>query len=290
MKYVKRDIINFLVKKYDLNALDICDEPEMLVLNILGYILKQDVLKLKAENYLELTREDMCMLEDYIRQIAIDKIPPQYVIGSVSIYNENYIVTEDVLIPRPDTETLIEQVIMAINSSGYKNMLDLCTGSGVVGISVAKNSNIENVTLADISPAAIEIAKQNITRNGVEEKCTTLESNLFNNISKGTLYDIITANPPYISVSEYETLSEFVKKEPYIALVAVNNGLDMYIQIAKKAQDYLVDGGMLAFEIGYNQAEAVTNILQNMGCYYNIITVRDLNQKDRVLLCRFHQK
>lgn len=290
MKYVKRDIVNFVAKKYDLDTLDICSDAEGLVLSIIGYILNQDTLKLKAENYIELSREDMCMLEHYIKQIAIDKIPPQYIIGSVPIYNEKYIVTPDVLIPRQDTETLIEQVIMAINSNDYKNMLDLCTGTGAIGISVAKNSNIQKVTLSDISPAAIEIANKNIELNDAMEKCEAIESNLFNNIPQGNLYDIITANPPYISVAEYETLSEFVKKEPYIALVAANSGLDMYIQIAKKAKEYLTDGGMLAFEIGYNQAEAVTNILQDMGCYYNIITVRDLNQKDRVLLCRFHQK
>lgn len=290
MKYVKRDIINLVAKKYNLSSLDICDSAENLVLNILGYILNQDVLKLKAENYIELSRENMSMLENYMEQIAVEKIPPQYIIGNVPLYNESYIVTPDVLIPRQDTETLIEQVIMAINSNGYKNMLDLCTGTGAIGISVALNSNIEKVTLSDISPAAIEIANQNILKNNAASKCHAIESNLFNNISKDTLYDIITANPPYISVGEYETLSEFVKKEPYIALVAVNNGLDMYIQIAEKAKEYLTPGGMLAFEIGYNQAEAVTNILQSMGCYYNIITVRDLNQKDRVLLCRFHQK
>ena len=143
MKYVKRDIINLVAKKYNLSSLDICDSAENLVLNILGYILNQDVLKLKAENYIELSRENMSMLENYMEQIAVEKIPPQYIIGNVPLYNESYIVTPDVLIPRQDTETLIEQVIMAINSNGYKNMLDLCTGTGAIGISVALNSNIE---------------------------------------------------------------------------------------------------------------------------------------------------
>lgn len=257
--------------------------------------ISQTELRLNKDIYLN--ENEYIQLKEYLELSFKQNIPPQYIVGEVNIYNEKYIVNESVLIPRSDTEILIEESIKLINENGLKSMLDLCTGSGVVGISIAKNSNIENILMSDISEEALKVANMNILKNKAEHKCKTICSDMFEEFSKIKQkimnnvfkFDIITSNPPYIETDVIYTLSEYVKKEPNIALDGGISGLDFYNIIYKDAREYLNDNGFLAVEIGWNQAKKVVNIISLYKEYFDIQVIKDLNNKDRVVICRFHK-
>jgi len=275
---------------YVLSKVDIFENEDECLANVLAYVLGVRVQEVKLMRDITLTNEQKEKLDNVLDLLCNKQVPFQYITGRVNIYNEEYIVTPDVLIPRQDTECIIEKAIQCINKYKLKTMLDLCTGSGVIGISAAKNSCIDKVKLLDISEKAIGVAKQNIELNNVQDKCTTIVSDLFTNlVDRDNKYDIITANPPYISYEEYEGLSPYVKQEPKSALVARDNGLYFYIKIAKQAKNFLNNNGFLLFEIGYNEGVLVENILKHEE-YECIEIIKDLNSNDRVVICRFQNK
>lgn len=291
MIYSKQELFSNLKQKFDIQKIDIFENSDIAIYNILAYVLNTNINSLKLQRNIHLDDENMLEVHEILDKMTNRSIPFQYITGNVYLYKEKYNVNDKVLIPRSDTEILIENAINTINSNKYKKMLDLCTGSGCVGISVAKNSSINEVHLIDISQDAINVADSNIKLNNVENKCKCFVSDLFLNlIDTNIKYDIITANPPYISKEEYDKLSLFVKKEPYIALVAEDNGLVMYKRIAEQAVNFLNNGGSLLFEIGYAQAEAVSNILKANPNYTDIKVIKDINSKDRVVSCRFQNK
>lgn len=280
-------------KKYDINKLEDMGEPINIIYMAISHILSIPIFDLKLnKNIIYLDNIQFEKLCDMVDKMVNENIPIQYLIGRVNIYNEEYIVTPSVLIPRADTEILIETAIKYIEKYNLKNMLDICTGSGVVGISISKNSSIETTDLLDISEAAIEVAKQNILLNKVENKCQTYISDLFTDIPFLNLnkYDIIVGNPPYIESEVVKNLSDFVKNEPMLALDGGNSGLDIYIRIFNEAKNYLKNGSFVIMEIGYNQAESIKNILVNNKEYELLEIVKDMNSKDRVVVCRFLQK
>lgn len=279
-----------VIDKYDFSNLDVCSKNELVDM-LICYIKKISMANLKMlKNEIDLNDEEITSLLNYLDLIIKDKIPPQYVIGEVPFYNEKYIVTKDVLIPRQDTETLVEKAIEYINKYKLEKGLDMCTGSGVIGISIAKNSNIKEMTLVDISTAALKVAQDNILKNDVSKKIFTLQSDLFEKLmtTKDT-YDIIVSNPPYIPTSEVQNLSEYVKNEPVIALDGGVSGLDFYEKIIKDARNFLNNGGFIAFEIGYNQMNDLVNIFNNFSEYTVIEKINDYNSNNRVIICRFHK-
>lgn len=279
-----------VIDKYDFSNLDVCSKNELVDM-LICYIKKISMANLKMlKNEIDLNDEEITSLLNYLDLIIKDKIPPQYVIGEVPFYNEKYIVTKDVLIPRQDTETLVEKAIEYINKYKLEKGLDMCTGSGVIGISIAKNSNIKEMTLVDISTAALKVAQDNILKNDVSKKIFTLQSDLFEKLmtTKDT-YDIIVSNPPYIPTSEVQNLSEYVKNEPVIALDGGVSGLYFYKKIIKDARNFLNNGGFIAFEIGYNQMNDLVNIFNNFSEYTVIEKINDYNSNNRVIICRFHK-
>ncbi len=287
------ECINYIFKNYDTSKLQELGEPINIIYMVISYILGLSVLELKLNKHdIYLNTSEVNQLDNYIRQIITNNVPIQYITGKVNIYNEEYIVTPSVLIPRSDTEILIETAIRYIDEYKLKNMLDICTGSGVVGISVSKNSSIEKVDLLDISKDALDVAKKNIELNNMQEKCITYLSNLFNDLPFSNLnkYDIITGNPPYIESDTLDKLSSYVKSEPRIALDGGVEGLDVYTRIFNEAKEYLKNGSFVILEIGYNQAESIEKLICNIKEYELLEIVKDINSKDRVMVCRFHQK
>ena len=210
--------------------------------------------------------------------------PIQYITNSQEFMNLKFYVDNRVLIPQPDTEILVENVISIVENT-QKNcqkeieILDLCTGSGIIGICLKKNLQNVKVYVSDISEDALDVAKKNSIQNNVE--ISFIKSNLFDEINEK--FDIIVSNPPYIESNAIEGLSNEVKNEPKIALDGGKDGLDFYRKIIKEAPNFLNKIGVLALEIGYNQKDAVEKMLKTYK-YKNIQIKKDLSNIDRVII------
>ena len=208
--------------------------------------------------------------------------PLQYITGIQEFMKLNFLVTKDVLIPRPDTEILVEEVIRKAENISNPVILDLCTGSGAIAVSLAKYIKNVHICAIDISSKALEIAKKNAELNGVKNNIEFIESNLFDKI-KERKFDIIVSNPPYIETETIKTLSKDVQSEPKIALDGGKDGLDFYRKIADSGSKYLNRQGYICLEIGYNQRIAVRQILENKKRDVNINCIKDLCGNDRVV-------
>lgn len=183
-----------------------------------------------------------------------------------------------VLIPRQDTEILVEEVLKVAKKDN--SILDLCTGSGIIGITLAKNLLSDKITAVDISDTALKVSERNAKEQNVNIKY--IKSNLFEKVQEK--FDIIVSNPPYIETETIKLLTEDVKNEPILALDGGVDGLDFYRRIAKDAKKYLKENGKLFFEIGYNQKQSVSELLSNLD-YKDIECVKDLGNNDRVIKC-----
>lgn len=225
--------------------------------------------------------------EEYMQNVdkLANGIPLQHITHSQEFMKMNFFVNEDVLIPRPDTEVLVEEVITIIKRLNRPNVLDLCTGSGAIAISLAKYTSNAKLYATDISTKALDIAKKNAIANGVEKRIKFIQSDLFQNIPK-MKFDIIVSNPPYIKKHDIEALDKEVQKEPTIALDGGIDGLKFYRYITNQAYDYLKYNGYLCFEIGYDQKEDVTQIIENENRYTNTYSKKDLYDNDRIIVTR----
>jgi len=243
---------------------------------ILEYVLD----KTKATILTELNYELKDSEKEKIMKIAQrreNKEPLQYIVHNQYFYGNKFYVDENVLIPRADTEILVEEVLKKLTAES--KVLDLCTGSGCIAVSLKKAKNTIDVTASDISSNALTIAMINAKINNVN--VNFVKSDLFANINQK--YDIIVSNPPYIKKADMDCLQEEVKCEPALALDGGSDGLDFYKQIILNAKSYLNKNGAVALEIGYNQAEEVKNILEENN-YKNIKIIKDYGNNDRVVI------
>lgn len=208
-------------------------------------------------------------------------IPLQHIIGTQEFMGLTFKVNENVLIPRQDTELLVENVVDYLGND-ERTVLDMCTGSGCIAVSIDRLSKNSKVTAVDISEKALEVAMENNRLNNAN--VTFIQSDLFTNVTGK--YDIIVSNPPYIRTDEIPKLMEEVKShEPVMALDGMEDGLYFYKKICSEASDYLNDNGKIFFEIGYDQGDDVSEILrQNRFC--NIEVLKDLSGNDRVVIAR----
>ena len=261
-------------------------EPNLKARLIMQYILN------KPREYLLVYDKSILMLRQEVNYFkAIKKlcqgIPIQHITHRQEFMKMTFYVDENVLIPRQDTETLVEEVIKISKKIGAKKILDLCTGSGAIAVSLAKYIEKSQITAVDISKKALNVAKMNAKNNEVETKITFVESDLFNNIKKEK-YDIIVSNPPYIKKEVLKSLDKEVQKEPKLALDGGYDGLDFYRKIINKAEEYLKFNGYLCFEIGYDQKEDVEDLLKNEEKYTNIQCIKDLCDNDRVIIAKLN--
>ena len=232
----------------------------------------------------ELTKNQEAMYLQNIERL-IAGIPVQHITQTQEFMKMNFFVNEDVLIPRPDTEVLVEEVIEITKRLTRPRVLDLCTGSGAIAISIAKYASNTIVYASDISKNAIEVAKKNAKTNNVENRIEFIESDLFTDIPK-TKFDIIVSNPPYIKREEISKLNIEVQKEPKTALDGGIDGLDFYRKIAGEAYNYLKYNGYLCMEIGYDQKDYVLDILNYENRYSNSYCKKDLYGNDRIIVTR----
>ena len=210
------------------------------------------------------------------------RIPLQQILGSQEFMGLDFFVNEHVLIPRQDTETLVELVLQEQQST-EKKLLDLCTGSGCIAISLAVKGGYESVTATDLSEEALKMAERNAKAH--QKEIIFRQGDLFSALpqSEAGTFDIITSNPPYIPTAVIATLEPEVREhEPMMALDGTEDGLKFYRQIAKKAGTWLKPGGVIYLEIGYDQGEAVSGLLREAG-FDKVRVVKDLPGKDRVV-------
>lgn len=214
--------------------------------------------------------------------------PIQYITNHQEFMKLDFYVDENVLIPQPDTEILVEEVLKYVGhidktKSSKIKILDLCTGSGAIAVSLAKYIDNCEITATDISNKAIQIAKLNAEKNLVHTKINFIESNMFENIPE-TKYDIIVSNPPYIETDIINTLSQEVQKEPHLALDGGYDGLKFYKIIANNSYNYLSENGKVFLEIGFNQKDKLYDIINNSEHFKNPTCIKDLEQNDRVII------
>ncbi|MBO5131309.1 MAG: peptide chain release factor N(5)-glutamine methyltransferase [Romboutsia sp.] len=254
---------------------------EILLSKALGDV---DRLYIHLNLHKELTKEQLDSFNEMI-QDRLKGRPIAYIVNNREFMGLDFYVEEGVLIPRPDTEPLVEEVIELVKGKENLKIVDIGTGSGAITVSLAKYIKDCQVYSLDISDKALSIGLKNAISNEVEDKINFIKSNIFSGIEdKGLKLDVIVSNPPYIRRADIETLHTQVKDyEPYIALEGGEDGLNFYRDITRESVKYLKDKGILAFEVGHDQAEDVSEILKHNG-YTNIYTKKDLQGIDRVVI------
>ena len=247
---------------------------------LLANILKYDTLELFLHLEQKVSETDIELYKRYIEAV-LNNYPIQYLIGNVNFYGNDFIINDKVLIPRFDTEQLVYRVIEYVRKNFNKpvNIIDLGCGSGVIGITLAKELPNSSVTCLDISNDAIELTKKNADLLNVN--ISTMKGDMLSNVEGK--FDIIVSNPPYIALNE--EIEDIVKNnEPHLALYAGIDGLDCYKKILSNVKKNITEKFLIAFEIGYTQAKEISKIAYDNLGDIKIEVFKDLSDKDRVLL------
>jgi len=238
----------------------------------------------RIELYLQFERPlsevERAPLRDLVKRRG-EGVPLQHLLGEVEFCGRLFICDERALIPRPETELLVELVLK--ESGAAASILDVATGSGVIGLSLALSRPDVAVTLCDISPEALSLANVNALRHGIADKVTRKESDLFDCVEG--IFDVIVSNPPYIPTSDISTLSREVKNDPVLALDGGADGLRIVERLVKDALGRISPGGLLAMEIGHDQASRVVEILK-MHNFRDIVVHRDYQDVERFVFSR----
>lgn len=259
------------------------EDSNIIAKELLSYVLKKDRVYLTINSDTALTDTEYAEFIKYIEQI-IDGKPLQYITQKQEFMGMKFFVNEDVLIPQPDTEILVETVLDICKKYDKQSlrMLDLCTGSGAIAISLSKILNTQ-VFASDVSTKALKVAEKNNVMNNT--KVEFIESNLFEKIN-GEKFDIIVSNPPYIKNEEIKSLSKQVQNEPYIALAGGEDGLDFYRKIIDEAYKYINKNGYLCLEIGYDQKEDLIKLIKQNENYEYENCIKDLSNNDRCIIAK----
>ena len=221
------------------------------------------------------------IMEDLISKYIDLEKPIQYILGYAYFCGLKLIVNEDVLIPRPETELLVERAVEEINKNNYKTILDIGTGSGAIAIAIKKETGIV-VTALDISTSALDVARKNAERYNLD--INFIHSDLFQNVKDK--YDMIVSNPPYIDYNDINNIDRIVyQNEPHLALFSNDFGLYYYKKIIDEIPNYLNDNGLLIMEIGEKQASDIKKYLNSVGSY-DLEVIKDYNKLDRVVVIK----
>ncbi len=273
-----------LIKGVTVLKLEKISTPKLKARLLLQYVLKKPRQYLIVYDNQKLTDKEE---QDYLKYIELltQGEPIEHITHQKEFMKLNFYVDENVLIPRQDTEVLVEEVMNIAKKIRAKKILDLCTGSGAIAVSLAKYLENVELTALDISGKALDIAIANAKNNHVQDKITFVESNLFEELGQER-YDIIVSNPPYIRREGIDGLDKEVRREPRLALDGGEDGLDFYRNIIDKGYEYLKYGGYICLEIGYDQKEAVMQIIKNKKQYVGTYCKKDLYDHDRVIVTK----
>lgn len=261
--------------------------------------IEESILKAKRvlANLLEKPKEylfineneelDKKIEQDFFEKVdkLCNNIPLQYLTHIQQFYGLEFYVDNNVLIPRADTEILVEEVIKSIKDTKSDiKILDMCTGSGIIAIILAKYCKNVDITAVDKSNGALNVAIKNAKKHGVYEKIEFINSDMFENLKDR--YNIIVSNPPYIESDVINTLTKDVQNEPKMALDGGKDGLDFYRNIFNNTDKFLEKDGQVFLEIGYNQRKSVSKIFKEK--FKNIKCIKDLSGLDRVIVVNYN--
>ncbi|MBI5361203.1 MAG: peptide chain release factor N(5)-glutamine methyltransferase [Planctomycetes bacterium] len=266
------------------------DAPRMDADLMLSSVLKKDRVFVLTNPEYALTRKQSKKYRRLVRR-RLGREPLAYILGHTEFFSLNFFVNKNVLIPRPETELLVEQALShcTTHSSGKLSVLDIGTGSGNIIISIASNFPKAKFSAIDSSAGALSIARRNADFHGLTDKIRFLKGDLFAPLKKlrRSKFDLIVSNPPYVALSDARTLQPEVRRyEPRQALYAGRNGLLFIKRFLSEAHLHLNPGGMLIFEIGFGQANSVKEILESERRYDSIEFVNDFNNIPRIVKAR----
>lgn len=255
---------------------------------LLGKVIKKDKLYLMINNMEDVNNKDE---EEFFNLIdkRKEKMPVKYILGECDFMGLDFFVEKGILIPRSDTEVLVEKILSMIDENAELKVCDLCSGSGAIGIALAyyrKNIKVDSIDYYDIPE---KITRKNIARHKLQDRVNFIKSDLLNEvIDTGIKYDVLVSNPPYIKTEEIETLMSDVKNyEPHTALDGGDDGLIFYRKIVKQSSMVLRKNSILAFEIGFDQGQSVKKLMEDNG-YTKVEVIKDLAGLDRVVIGSFN--
>ena len=260
------------------------EEPKLKARLLMQYVLNKSRQYVIVNDSEEL---DNIKEKQYLEEIKILKkgFPIEHITHQKEFMKLSFFVDKNVLIPRQDTEILVEEVINIAKKNNAKKILDLCTGSGAIAVSLAKYLPQAEITAIDISNEALKIAKKNAISNNVENQITFISSDMFTNLNEEK-FDIIVSNPPYIKTNVIKNLDIQVQNEPYIALDGGKDGLDFYKKIINESYQYLKYNGYLCLEIGFDQKIDVIELIENTESFTGTYSKKDLFDNDRIIVTR----
>ncbi len=248
-------------------------------------IILADMLKIPTWKLLTIRDQelDQKLVQEYKNKIQkrATGFPIAYITNKKEFFGLEFFVKEGVLIPRPETEILVEKTLEKLTPEKEYLGVDIGTGSGAIAIALLKERPDLKMVATDISETALKIAEKNARIHKVKNRLKLIKSNLFEKL-KGYRFDFIVSNPPYISEEEYESLQREVKKEPVEALIAGKGGIEFYEKIITQSKDFLKPEGFIAFEIGYNQEKPVKDLLKAEG--FKVYSYKDLQGIQRVVI------
>jgi len=263
------------------------DSPRLTAELLLSFVLEMERIQLYMNFDQPVQKEQLDKLHNMVDR-CLQNEPVQYLTNRCEFYSLSFKVSPACLIPRPETELLVERAIEFLrNRQGRQYVCDLCTGCGCIAAAIAKNFADAKIIATDICDNALSIAAENIAKYNLDSKVELLQGNLFEPIINQLdvkEFDLIVCNPPYVSAAEYENLDEKVKKyEPKLALDGGEDGLDIYRRIAADAGSHLKKGGALLLEIGLLQGPAVKKLLEDSNAFSPIKIEKDFNNNDRII-------
>ena len=268
------------------------DAPRLSAELLLSHVLACPRIKLYTEYERPLTEQELSRMRTLVQR-ASEEEPIAYLTGRAHFFNLEFEVTRDVLIPRPDTETLVENVLQtARHQPGLESprVIDLCTGSGCIAAAIAHHLKTATVLAIDISPAAVKVARTNIERLGLNDRVMVEEGDLFSPLQHMVdvqPFHLIVSNPPYIRTSDLGSLDRSVREyEPLQALDGGLDGLTLHRRILTEASDRLVPGGRVYLEIAFDQGEAALEMSEAFSDFDDARLLKDFGGRDRVLTLR----
>ena len=266
------------------------DSPRLSAELLLSGVLAMKRIELYTQFDKPVAKQQLDRLHDLVKRAGQDE-PIAYLVGKTEFYSLELNITPDCMVPRPETELLVERAIEFLRTRpGTQFLCDLCTGSGCIAVAIAKNFPDARIIATDICDAALAVAAGNLEKHQLKDRITLLCGDLFDPIISGLdvdKFDLIVCNPPYVSTEEYEKLDKNVKDyEPKKALFAGVDGLDIYRRIIEKSDQFLKPDAALMLEIGYAQGTAVKELLEQTSAFAEIRIEKDYHKNDRIVSAR----